>query len=198
MRSAFLLLMEYLLGCVGLLFIGFRIWLSFIKLKPYIQYERFFTSRFISIYSGMALVLGLKVEIFNLVLTAAFPMMIFCFFYWDVPFLFKILLQKPILPKAIVIEKTSLKIWLLLERFTVHLPIVIIAMPWYFQGLKGTVFPHVSPISFIVAILLVFIPFVCIDPRITKKKLWPEGLWLSGIFLLSAIGFYLHFFIFWM
>ena len=187
--------MNYLLVILGTGFMIYRFWISHYHLKDLLDYERFFTSRILVLYAAIACIFNYSTIIFNLIIIAAYPMMVFCFFYWDVPFLLKIIQEKPILPETIVIQKSSLKLWLILERFTVHLPIIIIGTPWYLHGIKGNIIPQISVQDYIIAMLLVVIPFLFIDPRITKKKLWPEGLWLSLVFLVSAIGFYLHFFV---
>lgn len=190
--------MNLLWPTIGTIFIGFRLWITHIYLKKDLQEERYFTSRIIVLYAAMAMILNFKVEFLNVIIATAYPMMIFCFFYWDIPFIYSIFMEKSVLPIRTQISTFMHKFWLILERITVHLPLVIMGTPWYYKGLKGIVFPYITMGNYITAIILVLIPFLLVDPRITAKKSWPEGLWLSVIFFLTALGFYLHFFVIFM
>ncbi len=186
--------MSFALILVGIFGIIFRIWLTEIKLKEQLKYERFFLSRFLVLYCFGAMMLNFKLEVFNLIVTASFPMMFLCIFIFDIPFFYKIKHGESVLPQGGQYSPEKIDIWVILEKITLHIPIVILGLYFYSQGLKTVVFPSLKISTFVIVLFLVFIPFIFIDPRILKKRDWPDGFWLMFAAICTVIGFYLHFF----
>ncbi len=185
-----------ILGVVGF---ALRIWLTEFRLTAILGDERHFNSRLLTLYGFATLIFDLQVEPLNLVLVGALPMMFLMFFRYDVPFFLKLVQRKPLItahtPTTELPFSPATNFWLIIERLTLHLPIIFIGLPWYRAGLKAVVFPNLQISSFFITIGLVFGPFLLLDPRIRKKMDWPEGLWLFLGGIAWAIGFYCHFFV---
>ena len=120
-------------------------------------------------------------------------------FRYDAPFFFKLVQRKPLItthtPATQLPFSSATNYWVVIERLTLHLPIIFIGVSWYLAGLKAVVFPDLQVVSFLITIVLAFGPFLLLDPRIRKKMDWPEGLWLLLGGIAWAIGFYCHFFV---
>jgi hypothetical protein len=185
-----------ILGCVGFLL---RLWLTNFRLSTILGDERRFNSRLLTQYGFIALIFNLEVDPLNLVIVGALPMMVIMLFRYDLPFFLKLVQGKSIItphmrPDVVPLPPKT-KLWLVVERLTLHLPIIFIGGPWYAVGLKSVVFPDLQVVSFVITVLLVFGPFLLLDPRIRKKLDWPEGLWLLMGGIAWSIGFYCHFFV---
>lgn len=186
-------------GVIGLLF---RLILLEGILPTHLKFERRFLSRLLAYYTFLAMTFNFQSTILNLIVACSFPMMILMIFVYDIPFFIRIQKNLPVLPdhscqELTIQHLTSGEKWAVyLERITLHSPMVVLGLLWYLQGLKSHVFPHLQLWQFIVAMFLVFIPFLTLDQRITKKKDWPEGLWLFLGGMAWLIGFFLHFFVF--
>ncbi|MHA1745015.1 MAG: hypothetical protein ACTSWW_03380 [Promethearchaeota archaeon] len=185
-----------ILGVVGF---ALRIWLTEFRLVTILGEERHFNSRLLTSYGFTALIFDLQVESLNLVIVGTLPMMLIMLFRYDAPFFFKLVQRKPLItvhtPTTELPFSPATNLWLIIERLTLHLPIIFIGLPWYWAGLKAVVFPNLQISSFFITIGLIFVPFLLLDPRIRKKMDWPEGLWLFLGGIAWAIGYYYHFFV---
>ncbi len=182
----------FLFGIIGLFF---RIWVNEIKLKQQLKYERHFTSRFLAEYLFIAMIFSFENDTMNLIVACSYPMMAICIFVFDIPFFVKLGQNKSVLPEGGEFNPEKVDVWVILERLTLHIPIVIVGSIWYPQGLKVAIFPDLKVVSMIIALVLVFGIFIFVDPRIRKKKDWPDGFWLMIGGILWTIGFILHFFV---
>ncbi len=180
---------------IGLAGALLRIWLTEYKLVNALKWERHFTSRFLTFFFFVAMVLQFQNDVFNLIIVGSFPLMAMCVVVYDIPFIIKIARHRYILPGEEIPLRSSLSFWIIVERLTLHFPTTLLGLWWYGQGLKGTIFLNLKVTSLIVASFLALIPFIVWDERITKKRDWPEGLWLFLGGIAWAIGFYFHFFV---
>ncbi|WP_371805156.1 hypothetical protein [Candidatus Lokiarchaeum ossiferum] len=179
-------------GCLGLIF---RIWVNEIKLKKQLKYERHFTSRFLAEYFFIAMIFSFQNDALNLVVACTYPMMVICIFVFDIPFFIKLKQNKSVLPGGGEFSPEKVDLWVILERLTLHIPIVVVGSIWYPQGLKSAIFPNLGIGSMIFALIMVYGIFIFVDPRIGKKRDWPDGLWLMIGGILWTIGFILHFYV---
>ena len=111
--------------------------------------------------------------------------MIIAVFAFDVPFLFFNEGRRKI-PK---------KFWQIIERLTMHIPLIIFGVYYYFVYQPEAIlyFQLFTLDKFITALLLVCIPMFLFDPRITKKEDWPRGLFIVGGALIDVVGNILFF-----
>jgi len=197
--ASFFMIMNVLLVILGVCGFVLRIWLTDFRLSALLGNERRFNSRLLTLYGFVALIFDLQVEPLNLVIVGALPMMLIMLFRYDAPFFLKLVQRKPLItahtPTTELPFSPTTNFWLIMERLTLHLPIILIGLPWYRAGLKAVVFQDLQVSSFLITIGLIFVPFLLLDPRIRKKMDWPEGLWLFLGGIAWAIGFYCHFFV---
>ncbi|MHA1612738.1 MAG: hypothetical protein ACTSVZ_10805 [Promethearchaeota archaeon] len=185
----------------GTIALGLRVFMLEFRLRSNLKFERHFLSRLLAYYTFLAMVTDLQSMILNLIVVCSAPMMLIMIFVFDIPFIVRVKQGLPVLPDESCRELTlnslpvSTKIWLFVERLTLHTPMVILGTIFYVQGLKGFVFSGLNQWQYFVAMAFVFVPFILFDQRILKKKDWPEGFWLMFGGVCWAIGFYLHFFV---
>ncbi len=186
----------------GIIALGFRIFLLEYCLRSTLKFERHFLSRLLVYYTFLAMVADLQSVVLNLIVVCAAPMMLIMIVVYDIPFFVRVKKGLPVLPNESCRELSlnslplPTKIWLYLERLTLHTPMVIFGTIFYVQGLKGVVFLGIHQWQYFIAMLFVFVPFILFDQRILEKRDWPEGFWLMFGGVCWAIGFYLHFFVF--
>ena len=169
-----------MLPLIGGIFFMFRLWLIFFKLANELQFRRLYISRFFSLYFALAITMDFRDPTFNSLVLGSLPLMIISFIGWDLPFYWKFKSRT---------YWTKNHGWLLLERATMHFPIMICGL-WMYATDFHNYFPHTAGLlSFILAALLIFLPFVLMDERWRTKYIPPTGKNL----LLGAIACYLGF-----
>ena len=185
----------------GIVALGFRIYMLEFRLRSNLKFERHFLSRLLVYYTFLAMIANLQSMILNLIVVCSAPMMLIMIFVYDIPFFARVKKGLPVLPNESCRELSlnslpvSTKVWLYMERLTLHTPMVIFGTIFYVQGLKGVAFLGLHQWQYFAAMALVFVPFILFDQRIRKRKEWPEGFWLMFGGVCWAIGFYLHFFV---
>jgi len=154
-----------ILNIIGLALLIFRIWIAEIKLKEELQFRRRYFSRFFSYYTCLALVFGLMVFPFNIMVMLAFPILVVTSI-WDINFVRRFNSQP---------HWGEKKRWAILERATLHPPVVIVAIYMILTGARNYI---QSPNLLIMALtaIILFLPFFIIDERWTKRYKWPEAL----------------------
>lgn len=176
------MLNELLFPVVGLLFLSFRGWLIFFKIKYELQFRRFYVSRLVNFYFCVMLIFNFKNVIFNIIIAVCFPAMIFTSL-WDFNF------YKGF--KARTYWKKN-KNWVLIERLTMHPPILIGGLSLYVIGLQYFVPPN-DLISFFIGILIVYPSSFLLDIRLRKRYNWPSGRNLLIVMLISTLIFSIYY-----
>ncbi|MBN2229118.1 MAG: hypothetical protein JW779_05950 [Candidatus Thorarchaeota archaeon] len=162
---------------VGIVFFLFRVWIVEIKLKSELDFRRRYFSRFFSYYTCLALAFGLSVYPLNIMVMIAFPILLVTS-VWDINFIRKFQTQEHWAQK---------KNWAILERLTLHPPVVILAILMILFDARNYIQPpNLILMAFSIAIL--FIPFFIIDERWTKRYKWPEALIVIGLFFGSSVS----------
>ncbi|MHA1585555.1 MAG: hypothetical protein ACTSWL_09890, partial [Promethearchaeota archaeon] len=79
--------------------------------------------------------------------------------------------------------------WMLVERITLHPPMILCAIFMYIKGITAYV-PTIGWIPYLIAVIIVLLPSFLFDERIRKKYDWPSGFNLLLVMFLSMIGVY--------
>jgi hypothetical protein len=77
--------------------------------------------------------------------------------------------------------------WGLIERLTLHPPIVILAIFMILDGARKYIQPP-NLVLLAVIIIILFIPFFLLDARWTKRYKWPEALIIIGLIIASGVS----------
>ena len=162
---------------LGIIFLLFRIWLDEIKLIDELQFRRRYFSRFFSYYTCLSLVFGLAAYPFNIMVIVAFPILIVTSI-WDINFYRRFNSQ--------TYWKKNRR-WMLVERITMHPPVVIVALFMIFNGARNYIEPPNLVIMGLI-ITILFTPFFIFDERWTKRYKWPQALHVIGLIISSSIG----------
>lgn len=152
------------LSLCGALFVIFRIWVTEVKLRKELGNKRGHTSRFISLFFFIAMLLNFENNVFTLISVVGAPAMLMAFFAFDVPYYIK--------DVRLIKEK---KFWLILERLTMHPPAVIFAVYFYSYARIDFYLTLFTIPKFCGALILVVGPLFLFDPRVTKREDWPRG-----------------------
>lgn len=158
----------WLIGGGGLIF---RIWLAEFKLREELGFRRRYLSRIVNYHLLIAILLGFENAVFNAILIACYPVMILTT-VWDVQF-YRLFRQRGYWKKN--------RGWLVVERLTLHPPILICGTWLYLVGSLGEAgFGRFLPrpialVSIALAMLLVWVPFFLLDSRWTARYNWPQA-----------------------
>lgn len=168
------------LPLIGGIFFLFRLWLIFFKLTDELQFRRLYISRFYSLYFALAITMEFRDPTFNALIIGAVPMMLISFVGWDLPFYQKFVSRT---------YWTKNHGWLLVERLSMHLPILICGIWMYVTDFHNYVPHSAGVLPFVLSAILLFLPFFLMDERWTSKYIAPTGKSL----LFGAIACYLGF-----
>lgn len=176
---------DYLFIVLGAFGIIFRIWLVQFKLKDELEFRKDYVSRYMSVYFFIAMALQFQNELFNLIVATALPLMLVSFIGWDTLFFYKF-------KKRTYWEKNHG--WLIVERLTMHPPMLIVALYWWIAGLENVLLIQGSYATIIAAVILVFAPMLLFDKRMTEKYIAPTGMniFVSAILCLVGMVIYLE------
>lgn len=167
--------LEIILLGVGLLI--FRIWLVEIKLQDELLFRRRYFSRFFAYYNCLSLAFGLTAYPFNIMVMIAFPILLVTSI-WDINFFRRFKYQT---------YWTKNRRWVLIERLTMHPPIVFVAIFMILDGARKYIQPP-NLVLMVVIVLILFIPFFLLDARWTKRYKWPEALIVIGLMVASGVS----------
>lgn len=171
-------------------FLIFRIWLTEFKLKDELQFRRHYLSRFLNYYYCIALISSFTWDIFNFVLISETIALIIALIGWDIPFFIKFNKQN-------YWQKN--KAWLIIERATLHPPMIGTVIWMLFLGLKSFVDPSNLISIVIITVILGLLPYFLFDQRWTKKYItkgvffsfrW-EILMIAAVSLIVAVVYFL-------
>jgi hypothetical protein len=167
----------------GIIFLLFRLWLDEIKLSKELDFRRRYLSRFSNYYFTLAMIFNFQVMAFNMILTTSLIALWVGFFNWDIKFYKR--LYTGGLVSSIPIETTAQKVWMTIERLTLHIPILVFGTIPLFGGLAGIrsftlgATPSVDlggqVLSTLVAMIIYFATFFFNDERWIHHYKWPTA-----------------------
>ncbi|UCE11119.1 MAG: hypothetical protein JSW61_04055 [Candidatus Thorarchaeota archaeon] len=166
---------KVIISIIGMAFLVFRVWIVEFKLTEQLQFRRRYFSRFFSYYTCLALSMDLGFWPFNVMVMVAFPILIVTSI-WDINFMRRFKSQE---------HWAKTWRWGLLERITLHPPVVLVAVYMILMGGRNFIEPPNLIIMGLVIIVL-FLPFFLLDVRWTKRYKWPEAVLIIG--LLTSSG----------
>lgn len=158
--------MNYLLSMTGALGLIFKLWLTEFKLRDELQFRRHYLSRTVNYHLFIAMTLGFESVIFNSVIFTCFPVMILTT-VWDYNF-YKNFRHRTYWEKN--------RGWLVVERLLLHPPILAAGLWIYLSGIETFIPRSESFFPYMMAMLLVFVPFFVFDERWASKYNWPQAL----------------------
>ncbi|TFG25208.1 MAG: hypothetical protein EU533_01350 [Promethearchaeota archaeon] len=173
---------DIVLPIIGIVFFIFRLWLSTFKLKDELQFRRFYVSRLVNYFFCFSIIFNFKNPVFNVILAVCFPAMVFTSM-WDFNFYRHF--------KGRTYWKKN-KTWLLLERMTMHPPILIGGLYIYLTGIWNYV-PPGDLVVFAIGILFVYPSSYFLDVRLRKRYEWPNGRDLLLVMLFSTVAFSMYY-----
>jgi hypothetical protein len=174
------------ISLIGVLFLIFRIWLAEFKLVDELSFRRHYLSRIVDLHFALAWILNFSNFIFNFIVITCFPVMIVTSL-WDSKFFVKF-------KKRSYWKKNHG--WLMLERLTLHPPMLICGLYMYITGLTQYFNASYGIFPLLVAVSLVYIPFFLWDERWKARYNWPQGLVMLFLMICATIALYIVFFIF--
>lgn len=166
-----------ILTILGFALLIFRLWIVEIKLKEELQFRRRYFSRFFAYYACLALLFGLQSYPFNIIMIIAFPILIVTS-VWDINFYRRFNSQE---------HWQKNRKWGVIERITLHPPVVIIAIYIILTGARN----YIEPPNLVILVLVViglFSPFFIFDERWTKRYRWPQALIVIGLVIMSGVS----------
>ena len=169
--------MNFLIAIFGSLMVAFRVWLTQVKLVDELTFRRLYLSRVVNFHTFMAMAFGFENIVFNAIVVSCWPVMILTT-VWDYNFF------------ANFKKRTYWKKnhgWLILERLTLHPPILIIGTWMYLQGLAVWFPRELSFFPAIVGMIFVYVPFFLMDKRWTEGYNWPQPLVMIVFMIGSTI-----------
>ena len=158
---------------IGLIGFFFRLWLSEFKLKDELQFRRHYLSRLVNYYLFLDILFAFQNPIFNAIVIVCFPVMIVTSI-WDMNFFIQFKNRTYF---------TKNHGWLLLERLTLHPPMLIIGLILF---IRMSVFLPSEIFPWIWGILLVYIPFFFLDERWTSKYYYPQAIIMITMMAIST------------
>ncbi len=175
---------------IGVSFLIFRIWLTEFKLRAELEFRRHYLSRFLNYYYCIALISSFTWDIFNFILISETIALIIAFIGWDIPFFIKFNKQD---------HWQKNKTWLIIERATLHPPMIGTVIWMLFSGLRSFVDSSNLILIVIITLILGLLPYFLFDQRWTKKYIvkgvffsfrW-EILTIALISLIIAVVYFL-------
>ena len=174
--------MNYMISLAGVFFLIFRIWLAEFKLVEELQFRRHYLSRVVNLFVCLAIVMGFTSIIFNTVVIVCFPVMILTF-VWDFNFF-------RMFGKRSYWKDPKNKKWVLIERLTLHPPILLIGLWMYIVGITGQIewIPREESFyPYVIAMFLVYTSFFVFDERWTKRYNYPQAVIMICLMVGSCI-----------
>ncbi|MHA1746723.1 MAG: hypothetical protein ACTSWW_12040 [Promethearchaeota archaeon] len=154
--------MNWGLFSLGIFFLIFRIWITEFKLREELQFRRHYLSRFLNYYYGVALLWGFTANLFNFILIADWLPMIIAFIGWDMPFFIKF-------KRRSYWKNEKNRVWLLIERATLHPPMIGTIIWMTFNDLHSYVNASNLVIYTLIGSFFVFLPWFLLDHRWTNN-----------------------------
>jgi hypothetical protein len=177
-------------GAIG---IFFRYWVTNIKLKDGLEHRRFHLSRILALLYFVAMALEFDNNMFTLIVVGALPTMVAAFLFYDITFYRNIFRKDWFTRLEIKEEFVSDRIWIFMERITMHIPMIITAIRIYIEGAKDLFLPETNLFTLIAGFIMIYGFYLLVDPRWTQKDEWPAGIIIfwAGVSQTVFIGLYL-------
>jgi len=173
---------QLIIPIIGCIFFLFRVWLSFFKLRNELEFRRLYVSRLVNYYFCFMLIFNFQSAVFNVIIAVCFPAMLFTTI-WDYNFYRKFKTRT---------YWTKNRGWLIVERITMHPPLLITGSYMYISGIQKFIpSDDISPL--IIGIVLVYSSSFLLDIRLRKGYNWPNGRDLIIVMLVSTIGFSMYY-----
>lgn len=177
---------------IGLLYLIFRLWLDEVKLGKELDFRRRYLSRFANYFFSIAMIYSFQNMVFNMIMITSMPAIWVAFLRWDVRFYKRFKNGIPV--SSIPLETKSQKVWMIIERLTLHPPMLVVGSIPYFTGLREFALGAVSSndigaqiLSIIYAMILFFSTFFFMDVRWYKRHRWPTGKIILYALIISCI-----------
>ncbi len=175
-------MLSYVWMITGAIMFSVRVFLVEIKLTHELQDEKFYLSRLLNYLFWFSMILVFQVNAILIAVLICFPTMLYSFFVLDIPEIIQILHSK----KKSVIPKKN---YTLVERITLHLPIVIAGIFLIFM--KNFHFFHeITALDVVIGGFINYGLFFLLDPRnpfhLLKKTGKKEG-WM--LLLVNTLTF---------
>jgi len=152
-------------------------------LKDTLGGRRRFFSRVLGYYLGFAMILSFSSITLNLVLIISLPSMIIIFFTFDLVFFINYKKEK-----ARVGFDSMTGFWLIIERLSLHLQIILVDIWMLVSDVRNFAGPQHGPWPLFFMDVLVLGPLLIWDERIRKKVDWPLGAIILTLMILVSIG----------
>lgn len=179
----------------GMAFLVFRLWLDEMKLRKELDFRRRYLSRISNYCFSIALIYNFQNMAFNMILTTSMLALWVAFFRWDWRFYKRFKTGGVV--SSIPLETRSQRVWMIIERLTLHPPILFFGTRPFFTGLRSFVLGSVAStdlaaqiLSILYASIIIYAGFFFMDVRWSERYGWPTGkIMLYGIILSCVIMF---------
>ena len=169
----------------GLIGFVFRLWICEKKLKHLLQFRSLYLSRILAYFYFIAMIFAWRSIILNVIVVVGMPLMAFSIFLLDVPFFWQFREAKNRIP--------GYNGWILLERFTLHIPTTITAVIWLTTRFVLDYTPFTRLTVFLLCFFIVILPFFLFDVRWAKRFESPRGVFVLLGILGSGLRIYWYF-----
>ena len=180
-------MLEYLWMGIGVIMFLLRIYLVEYPLHRVFSHEKHFLSRYLNLFFWILMMLQFQSNLINFCILMGFPVLLYSFFFNDTKILMILIKKKSPIPD------TKEKFWLIFERLTLHLPVLIYIFCELFTK-NQPFFTDLTLFESFGGFLLNFGLYLILDPRKPWKKPEYSQKWeqygiltsniLTGIFLL--------------
>ena len=171
--------MSVALLIIGVSFLLFRIWLTEFRLREELEFRRHYLSRFLNYYYCLALISGFSWDVFNFILISETIPLIIALIGWDIPFFVKFRGKN-------YWEKN--RAWLIIERATLHPPMIATVIWMFISGLKSFVDSSNLIPFIIITLILGLLPYFLFDQRWTKNFI-KKGVFFSFRWEILTVAF---------
>jgi hypothetical protein len=180
------MIVQYWIIISGIIFLIFRVWLVEFRLKAALAEENRYFSRIICYYLGVNMVCNLQLMSINIILVSSVASFTIITILTDLKLFFQIPIRYPGHSK-------NTYYFILIERITLHFPILIAGFAMIADGYLKYVNLSQGWFPLIMGSALFFTPFVLLDPRIRKRHVWPLGPIIFSFGVAQTIGMIITF-----
>lgn len=170
---------DWLIPTIGVVSLILRIWLCEFYLKEELGYRRRYISRILAIYFSITMIYNFRNPVFNIICIWSIPFLIFALLGWDTRFFIRWRNDK-------VEAWRGKRGWMLFERITLHIPMLIVSLYLCIIDFTGFLLPPNSIIEttfngnpfFVLsfASILLYGSYLIFDSRFADRHGWPVGL----------------------
>lgn len=178
---------NWIISTIGIISLIFRLWLCEFYLKEELGYRRRYFSRILALFFSVTMIYGFRNPVFNIISVWSIPFLVFAIFGWDTRFFKRWKADK-------VEEWRGKRGWMLFERITLHIPMLIVTLYLCIVDFEGFLLPANSIIDttfngnpifvLLFATVIVYTVYMLFDSRYVDRHGWPIGLRLAQIAIL--------------